>query len=781
MVTLRDRTDPHAGPSPPAAPLAAPLEKPRVVTATTHPFLDRIATLLAGVAREGRFATGGAVAFRTPMLAVEGVGEIGFPVTQAQIDALAAASAEAPFGRGSATIHDRSVRSTLQIDAARIAIEGTGWQRMLDAVIDRVREGLGIVGGLRAELYKLLIYRPGDFFKPHRDSEKAPGMVATLVLALPTRSTGGRLVVRHGGEEMIFDLGSDDPSETGFAAFYADCLHEVLPVTAGHRLVLTWNLIRADAATATAAPDHAAETAAMAEHLAAWPADAPPKVAIPLEHAYTPAELGLARLKGLDRARAEVLVAAGTRAGVVVGTALVSVTETGWAEYADTPRRWRRRYDDDDDEACFEIGEATDVCLELSAWDGGPAGPVLPDAFPLARQEIADPDFLDRLEEGSVTFHEATGNEGVSYERTYAHAALVLWPETRTADVLLAAGRSALAVAIEARCAAGSDATPLAMLLERLATIWPTPDRYEGEARSPRLLPAALRGLGAVGDAALAQRLLGAVAAQADFLARDAADLATALQRVGAGSRDGTLAAFVQGGLQQQPDAAVALLAQVAAVPGLVAPATLADAVGAVVALLDGAPSDEAARRLAKPEALADLLAAAAAVSPAKRDSACRALLAAPRTYPPDRVLLPLARRLASGPSGAAGVPTPLRDTLLDFLAVRIGAPLAPPPDWTRAAGLRCSCADCTAVSAFLAAPDQAELVFKAAQDRRAHVEQIARAAKVDAEYATIRAGSPHKLVIRKTDASYRRRVAQRQQDLADRARLGGEPNITQG
>jgi predicted 2-oxoglutarate/Fe(II)-dependent dioxygenase YbiX len=736
-----------------------------------HRFLTHTATLIAAVRREGRFATGGVVAFRTPMLSVTGVGEIGFPVAQAQIDALATVAAEAPFGRGAATVHDRSVRSTLQIDASRIAIAGAGWQRMLDEVVGRVRDGLGIAGGLRADLYKLLIYRPGDFFKPHRDSEKAPGMVATLVLALPTRSTGGRLIVRHGGEEAGFDIGGDDPSETGFAAFYADCLHEVLPVTAGHRLVLTWNLIRDDAETATAAPDHAAETAALAAHLAAWPGDAPPKIAIPLEHAYTPAELGLARLKGLDRARAEVLVAAGARAGVVVGTALVTATETGWAEYADRPR-WRQRDHDDEDEALFEIGEADDVWLELSAWDGGPAGPTLPDAFPLMREEIAAPDFLDRLEEGSVTFHEATGNEGVSYERTYAHAALVLWPEARTADVLLAAGRGALAAEIDARCVPGSDHARLAALLDRVAAIWPVPDRYEPDERSPRLLPAALRGLGAAGDGVLTERLLRAVAAHADFVARDAADLVTALQRVGTGGRDGTLAALVQGAIRDRPEAVASLLARVADVPGLVAPVTLADAVEGLVGLLDNAPSDQAACRLSKPEALADLLAAAAAVSPVAVDTACRALLAAPKTFHPDRVLLPLARRLASGPSG---VPDPLREMLLAFLAVRIGEPLAPPPDWTRSAALRCTCTDCTAFSAFLAAPDQAEFVFKAAQDRRTHVEQIGRAARADADYATIRVGSPHKLVIRKTDASYRRRVAQRQQDLADRTLLGGE------
>ena len=43
------------------------------------------------------------------------------------------------------------------------------------------------------------------------------------------------------GREAVLDLHCEDPAE---AAFYADCLHEVRPVTDGHRLILTCNLRR---------------------------------------------------------------------------------------------------------------------------------------------------------------------------------------------------------------------------------------------------------------------------------------------------------------------------------------------------------------------------------------------------------------------------------------------------------------------------------------------------------------------------------------------------------
>ncbi len=54
-------------------------------------------------------------------------------------------------------------------------------------------------GTVKATCYKLLLYEEGDFFLPHRDTEKEQGMFGTLVLQLPSSYTGGALVVRHEG------------------------------------------------------------------------------------------------------------------------------------------------------------------------------------------------------------------------------------------------------------------------------------------------------------------------------------------------------------------------------------------------------------------------------------------------------------------------------------------------------------------------------------------------------------------------------------------------------
>jgi predicted 2-oxoglutarate/Fe(II)-dependent dioxygenase YbiX len=75
-------------------------------------------------------------------------------------------------------------------------------------------------------------------------------MFATLVIVLPSLSSGGELLVRHVGREVRLGLHCDEPSEVAFAPFYADCVHEVLPVTEGHRLALVYNLLRRTGAAA---------------------------------------------------------------------------------------------------------------------------------------------------------------------------------------------------------------------------------------------------------------------------------------------------------------------------------------------------------------------------------------------------------------------------------------------------------------------------------------------------------------------------------------------------
>lgn len=274
-------------------------------------------------------------------------------------------------------------------------------------------------------------------------------MFATLVLVLPSLHTGGELLIRHRDREVCLDLACEDASEVAFAAFYADCWHEVRPISSGYRLVLIYNLIRQGPGKLPEPPAYDAEEDRVTDLLGRWaselaatmpdtPRDCPDKLIYPLEHAYTPAEIGFSSLKNADAAVATVLVAAARRANCELHLARLTIEESGSAEYSYSGSR-RGRYSEPDDDD-FEIGEIDDRSLTLSEWqtpDG--SRPELAD-LPFSEEELCPPDALDDEEPDDQQFFEATGNAGASFERTYHRAALVVWPHVGKLGVIAAAG-----------------------------------------------------------------------------------------------------------------------------------------------------------------------------------------------------------------------------------------------------------------------------------------------------------------------------------------------------
>ena len=144
------------------------------------------AKALGTVNRPSAFFVAGTEQMLAPGLTGRGVGPVALPLLPAQAEQLIAAAERAPYGRGEDTLTDISVRRTWQIDAGRVRIKDKRWLQTIRAIVARVTEGLGVADPIEAELYKLLVYDQGSFFVPHRDTEKMPGMFATLVLALPS-------------------------------------------------------------------------------------------------------------------------------------------------------------------------------------------------------------------------------------------------------------------------------------------------------------------------------------------------------------------------------------------------------------------------------------------------------------------------------------------------------------------------------------------------------------------------------------------------------------------
>jgi predicted 2-oxoglutarate/Fe(II)-dependent dioxygenase YbiX len=398
---------------------------------------------LRSVERPGDFCVGGIREIFMPTIDVEGVGRIAFPILAVQAERLAAIAEAAPYGWGEETMVDRKVRRTWQIDSAKVRIGGRRWEQSLAGLVADIALGLGVSEPVAADFYKLLVYDTGSFFVDHRDTEKVAGMFATMVLVLPSTHSGGELVIKHLGREVVLDPRPEEPSEIGFAAFYADCVHEVRPVKAGWRLTLVYNLRSVGKKRLLKALDYRAEHGRVVELLRSWASaeGEPDKLILPLEHAYTPAELSFSALKGADAGAASVLVKAAAEADCDLHLALVSIEESGSAEHTGHygRRRWSRDEDEDEDEE-FEVAEVIDRALILSAWRRPDGGSAEFDDFPFNEDELCPPDAFEDLMPDEQHFHEATGNEGASFERTYRRAAFVLWPTARRLAVLNQAG-----------------------------------------------------------------------------------------------------------------------------------------------------------------------------------------------------------------------------------------------------------------------------------------------------------------------------------------------------
>ena len=760
------------------------------------PINDSLADVLRTVKTPGDFCTSGSCPMHLPLIQVDGVGPIALPLLPVQAAQLIAAAERAPYGLGGETLVDIAVRRTWQIGAERVHIGGKHWPAMLEAIVERAAAGLGAGQGVVAELYKMLVYDEGSFFVSHRDTEKAPGMFATLIVALPSLHAGGELLVRHREREVRLELRSDDLSEVAFAAFYADCLHEVLPVTAGCRVALVYNLLRHDKGKGKLPrpPSYERETAALAALLRHWcgdeqPAivDQPLKLVYPLAHAYTPAELSFAALKGADAAAAGALAAAARDAACELHVALLRIEESGSAEhmgYRGSRSSWRTRRDQDhDDSDEFEIGEIFDRSLTLAHWSRPDGSTAALGVMPFEDEEVCPADAIDAMEPDEQHFEEATGNEGASFERSYQRAALVLWPQSRRLDVLADAGFDAslpyLAglVTLWLQAGAEPDAAPwrdAKALVGQMLGSWP---RRAGPTAGgdQSAVAAVLTQLVRMRDSELIETVLNRVCAAGDYGAEDNPVIVQALDLLPPPRVGELTLALMQANAGLHVRACADLLARCSAHSAW--QAGLRGAANALLDALPGGPKPAQAhgwqREPADAAVLHDLLRALGAIDTSLAERAVSHTLAWPKHFGFDTVIVPALRRLVEH-SSVLNQPAGQRlgAAALAHLHARVALELAPPADWRREADVGCRCEHCRGLSGFLTSASQEVWRFKAPQGERSHVEATIRSGHLDLDFSTERKGSPHVLLCTKNQASYERRVEQRRCDLENLARL---------
>ncbi len=748
-------------------------------------------------------------------LEVEGFGRVKLPVTPAKARKLIALGKPARFGRGEETLTDPEVRDTWEIPTALVRAQ---WDdSVLADVLATVKEKLGFPNASRltAELHSLLVYEPDQFFLPHQDSEKSDDMVATLVVTLPSRFTGGELLVWHNEERRTYQ---GSRTALSLAAFYADCRHEVLKVQSGYRITLTYNLLlRGDTSRPAGDEGTVAELESLLREHFSTPipryygdkaTDPPRRLAYLLDHEYTPRALNWSRLKGDDASRASLLRDAADRAGCEAILALANIQDTHGAHPANDGFGYRQQgwHDDFDEEVRAEgrdgegeyvVHELITSQVRLTHWTGpGDAG-LAETSLHVRQAEACASTPSGDLKPYSQEYEGYMGNWGNTLDRWYHRAAIVLWP-LDLAFANRAETSPAWALDELGAMASSGDLTGARAKAGTLAPLWgDTVRAHTGRGNASGLFGKALRAAEAVADAGLAAMLLRpfAVGNLTDKCAKSFASIAG---RYGQQWTAELLRAWFGVNQPASGDAAGRDIPQWAAdrLPGLCERLRITGFAGMDTArwlidltwerigkdigsaLASSWPSyrDSLLSGLGRP--LAGVLSAAAAIGAVStRDmvtghvrlqgdavtalevSALRAALATPSEYS----------------HSDAGLDV-LASDCAERLRARIARPEREADDWSVELPVGgCACDLCGTLRKFLTDRNRRTFEWPLAEDGRQHVRSRIDSAELPVTHLTTRQGRPDTLVLSKTDALFALEQQARASDEADLAWLDGE------
>ena len=426
---------------------------------------------------------------------------------------------------------DPDVRDTWEIPKHLVRAE---WNdATLKDILATVKEELGLPNAaeLTADLHSLLVYETNQHFLAHQDSEKDDSMVGTLVVTLPSSYTGGELMVGH-NEEWKAYRGSK--TALSLVAFYADCRHEVLRVTSGYRITLTYNLLlHGDTSRPEGDDGTVAELADLLREHFSTPvpryyrgpaADPPNRLVYLLDHEYTPRGLNWRRLKGADASRVALLRTAADKAGceAVLALADIKTTHSAFQDdddgYGYRRRGWDDDYDEDDDEYSdgasdsgeYDIQELVDSEVTLTHWTG-PDGTRLEEiSLYVDGDEVCASTQTGDLTPYSSEYEGYMGNWGNTLDRWYHRAAVVVWPRDQ-AFANRAETSPAWALDELAAMASAGDVPGAQAAAATLEPFWDGALRTrtpEGRGRVSGFFGKALRAADAVADAETAAMLL---------------------------------------------------------------------------------------------------------------------------------------------------------------------------------------------------------------------------------------------------------------------------------
>jgi len=397
-------------------------------------FQKKFIAIVNNIQGNGTFCIHNEMNFTHPGLEINGIGEIGLPLEIETAKKIINVSKKAPFGMGSKTILDESVRNTWELDPHFFKLNNPDWEKSIGKILARVREGLGLENSnIKASLYKLLLYEKNSFFKKHKDSEKENGMFGTLTICLPSKFEGGELSVYFDGKESTIDFSKASMYKIPFAAFYADCDHEIKPIKSGYKLSLVYNLIIDKSNDTIKLEKNSAYVSQISKLLQSNidEFNTHPKIYI-LDHQYTPANFDESTLKLRDKQITQTLFESAKNAGYYAKLCLLTHYKMGELETNDDYYgNYNKKINDTSDGSMGEIYEEY-TSLENWATDNTPS---------LGRLSEENIDILNPIiydEQNPIEEEEEgyTGNAGMTMEYWYHYGAVVLYPLGKIHEIL---------------------------------------------------------------------------------------------------------------------------------------------------------------------------------------------------------------------------------------------------------------------------------------------------------------------------------------------------------
>lgn len=407
---------------------------------TRQATLEWLADAIDRSTRSASFCTSGCLPDVDPKLEVEGLGPVKLPIKRAKAKALVELCQVAPFGKGTRTLVDKRVRKAFELGPQKFHL-GEQWSAAVADATRLVAEQLGLpADGLEARLYKLLLYEPGGFFVSHRDSEKHDRMLASMIVALPNPFEGGELIVRHGPVErrIKFQEAASGVAPC-YAAFYADCEHEVRRVSHGVRLALAYNLVLKPNRRRRVAERPATEDDKLTGSISTWTATRPATpLVFALDHQYTERGLSHDLLKGADRLLADAVVSAAEKTDCRVFLAHVSRHLAQFADDGSFERGYWRR--GEGRPRNLEIGETYEDDLHATEWTSLDGKKQPWGEMPLDISAIVASTAIEDWQPTREEYEGYTGNAGNTLDRWYHRSAIVIWRREDHFEVIAGCG-----------------------------------------------------------------------------------------------------------------------------------------------------------------------------------------------------------------------------------------------------------------------------------------------------------------------------------------------------